>query len=84
MVVEVWQSSGWKTVVESNKNKEVSPFAVNATAGGGSYQLNGKYPALTYPLLGGASIANYAMGTSTDLKNPTEYKFGACSLFDLD
>ena len=61
---------------------DVSPFAVNALGGGGTYQFNGKYPATTYPSLGSAVIANYATGSNTDLKNPTEYKFGAYSLFN--
>ena len=37
---------------------------------------------LCYPSLGGAVIANYAMGSSVDITNPTESKFGAYSLFD--
>ena len=62
---------------------DISPFAVNAT-GNGSYKINGKYPTLNYPSLGGAVIANYVMGSNTDLVNPTEYKFGAYSLFNQD
>jgi len=62
---------------------DVSPFAANANANG-SFSFNGKYPTLNYPSLGGAIVANYAMGSSTDLVNPTEYKFGAYSLFNQD
>ena len=56
---------------------------MNATANG-TYQFNEKYPALTYPSLGSAIIANYAMGNSTDLRNPTEYKFGAYILWNQE
>ena len=63
---------------------DVSLFAVNALGGGGTYQFNGKYPTLNYPSLGSAVIANYAMGSNTDIKNPTEYKFGAYSLWNQD
>ena len=65
---------------------DVSPFATNATAGGAIPKINGKYPPLFFPSLGGAVIANYAVGNggSTDLVNPTQYKFGSYSLFDQD
>ena len=62
---------------------DVSPFAVNTTANG-TYQFNGKYPTLNYPSLGVAVVANHAMGNSTGLKNPTEYKFGAYSYWNQD
>ena len=45
-------------------------------------QLNGKMKPIYCPSLGGAVIANYAMGSSVDITNPTESKFGAYSLFD--
>jgi len=54
---------------------DFSPFAAGNT-------VNGKYPPLYYPSLGGAVVANYAMGNTADLVNPTETKFGAFSLFD--
>jgi hypothetical protein len=57
---------------------DVSPFAVNANAAG-SYQFNGKYPTMNYPSLGGAIIANYAMGSNTDVVNPTESTRGSSS-----
>ena len=55
-----------------------------ATGGTAISKVNAKYPPLSYPSLGGAVIANYAVGNggSTDLVNPTQYKFGAYSLWD--
>ena len=59
---------------------DVSPFAVNANVNG-TYQFNGKYPAMTYPSLGGAVIANYAMGSNTDMKKP--YRVQVLSLIHI-
>ena len=70
--------------VSQNAAVDVSPFTTNATADNNIPKRNGKYPPLSFPSLGGAVIANYTVGNSTDLMNPTQYKFGAYSLFDQD
>ena len=62
---------------------DISPFAVNTTANA-TYRSNGKYPALAYPSMSGAVVANYAMGSNTVIKSPTEYKFGAYSQWNQD
>ena len=64
-----------------NATIDVSPFATNATGGTPIQRLNGKYPPLSYPSLGGTVVANYARGVNgtNDLKNPTQYKYGAYS-----
>ena len=72
--------------INQNAAVDVSPFATNATAGNNIPKMNAKYPPLSFPSLGGAVIANYAVGNggSTDFVNPTRDKFGAYSLFDQD
>ena len=72
--------------LSQNCTIDVSPFATNATLGTSIAKINAKCPLLSYPSLGGAVIANYAggVGGSTDLVNPTQYKFGAYSLWDQD
>ena len=62
----------------------MSPYVVNGTVDGGTYQFNGKYDALKYLSLDGTFVANYAVGSSTDFKNPIEHKLGAYSLWDQD
>ena len=45
-----------------------------------------KVSSMNFLSLGGAVIANYAVGVggSTDLVNPSQYKYGAYRLFDQD
>ena len=61
--------------MEVSYNCELLPLAAGN-------QVNGKLKPPYYPSPGGADIANYAMGSSVDITNPTESKFGAYSLFD--
>ena len=63
-------------------NSAACPTTVDYSPFSAANQVNGKFKPLFYPSLGGAVIANYAMGSSTDTTNPTESKFGAFSLFD--
>ena len=58
---------------------------MNAITGtSGRSKINGKFESLKYHSLGGAIVANYTMGGETDLVNPTQYKYGAYSLWDQD
>lgn len=68
-----------RVIVAGNGDATVDDTPFNI---GGSY--NGKYEPLRFPSLGGAVVANYAMGSGVDGKNPTETKFGSYSLFDTD
>ena len=47
--------------LSQNASVDVSPFATNATGGAAIPKINGKYRPLSYPSLGGAVIANYAV-----------------------
>ena len=63
-------------------NSAACPTTVDYSRFSAGNQVNGKFKPLYYLSLGGAVIANYAMGSSTDTTNPTECKFGAFSLFE--
>jgi len=48
-------------------NSAVCPATVNYSPLAAGNQVNGKFKSLYYPCLGGAVIANYAMGSSVDI-----------------
>ena len=70
--------------ISQNATIDMSTFAANTTAGAAMTKINCKYPSMNFPSLGGAIVANYAIGDDDDHINPTQYMFGAYSMFDQD